>query len=183
MWKVFQSSVILTWLVHVHMKSAALFPANSEVRLLSSRWRLKLLPTSFPGPSLLSKWRAEKTQPRPQGALRFQNGGRLGPWRRAGHVSPKILEILIIQNGGKVAAVEQTSPRRPRHERKMADKTDMSLVQTTIQEFLSTFARGRWYDIGWFSLIYSLHTFHGTFVSMSRIIFYHCFIRINYRKL
>ena len=55
-------------------------------------------------------------------------------------MSPKILEILIIQNGGKVAAAEETSPR---HERKMAEGTDVSSVQITNQEFLSTFARDR----------------------------------------
>ena len=37
-------------------------------------------------------------QPRPQGHLCFQDGGwaQRRPWRRAGHVSPKILEIFIV---------------------------------------------------------------------------------------
>ena len=72
------------------------------------------------------------TQPLPQGPLRYQNGGRRGPLRRAGRVSPKILEILIIQNGGKVTAAEET-----RQERKTADKTDVSSVQTSDEEFLN----------------------------------------------
>ena len=40
----------------------------------------------------------DNVQPRPQSLLRFQDGGWVGrrPWRRAGHMSPKILEILIV---------------------------------------------------------------------------------------
>ena len=47
-------------------------------------------------------------------------------------MSPKILEILIIQNGGKAAAVEETSPR---HKWKMAEKTDVSSDQQLIKSF------------------------------------------------
>ena len=43
-------------------------------------------------------------------------------------MSPNILEILIIQNGGKVAAGKQTSPRQ---EQKMANRIDASSVQTS----------------------------------------------------
>ena len=75
----------------------------------------------------------DKQKPCPHGPLRFRNGERRRLWPRAGHVSPKLLEILIIQNGGKVAAAEELSPRQ---ERKMADKTDVSLVQTSDEKFL-----------------------------------------------
>ena len=82
------------------------------------------------------------SQPRPQALSAFKMAGH---WHKAGHVSPKILKILIIQNGGKVAAVEETIPRQ---EQKMADKTDMSSLQTTNPDFFYTYARGRCYDIG-----------------------------------
>ena len=62
------------------------------------------------------------------------------PGKQQGHLSPKILEILIIQNGGKVAAGKETSPRQ---QRKMADKTDVSSVRTSDQEFLTTFQFAR----------------------------------------